>query len=766
MHAHLRGLDRRRLRLGLLAFFLALALPSAILIYQAFGRLEWEGFHQQQVLAEELAVRIDARLGDLVDAESARGFAEYGFLVVEGDPRAGYLQRSPLSAFPPRPEVPGLIGYFQVDAQGAFSSPLLPRGSIDPAAYGLTQAEVSKRAAAEQRVEQILSRNRLVERRRGEGGAREAGAPKIDQTASARSSYPESLGQAGGKEALAATGIGVAPTPRGELAPPGKTAQGNAQSAFDRLNELQAPAKDRVARARQEQADLDRAGMAEEAPGAPARPPAETKGPALGPAQAQVRAQRQSRREIVVVPETEGAAGPGPDPPPKPEPGPALGAQSATKAAAMPVPSSPAPATPSRMKDAMPDAGAEAIARRPPIRTFESEIDPFEVSRLAGGQIVLYRKVWRDGQRYTQGALIDPAPFLAAFVATPFREAALARASDLSVTWQGEGLAVFPGQSGRDYGSPGQVLSGTPLYQTRLSAPLSDLGLAFSVTRLPLAPGAAVIVWVGAALAIVLCGGVLALYRLGVRQIDLIRQQQDFVSAVSHELKTPLTSIRMYGEMLLQGWVPENKRPGYYRFIYDESERLSRLINNVLQLARMTRNEQHLEPRPIACAELMDLARSKVASRVEAAGFLLRLDCPAETGASLVQADPDAFAQIVINLVDNAVKFAAKAQVREVEIGCEGLRGGAVRFRVRDYGPGIPSDQMKKVFRLFYRAEGTLTRETLGTGIGLALVQGLAQAMGGAVDLVNRNPGAEFRLILPGQRLDQALPIARPPKPC
>mgnify|MGYP001110135207 CR=1 FL=1 len=176
MHAHLRGLDRRRLRLGLLAFFLALSVPSAILVYQAFGRLEWEGFHQQQVLAEELALRIDARLGELVDAESARGFADYGFLVVEGDPRAGYLQRSPLSAFPPRPEVPGLIGYFQVDAQGTFSSPWLPRGSIDPAAYGLTQAEIRERTAAEQRVEQILSSNRLVERRRGEGGARRGGA--------------------------------------------------------------------------------------------------------------------------------------------------------------------------------------------------------------------------------------------------------------------------------------------------------------------------------------------------------------------------------------------------------------------------------------------------------------------------------------------------------------------------------------------------------------------------------------------------------------
>jgi signal transduction histidine kinase len=537
--------------------------------------------------------------------------------------------------------------------------------------------------------------------------------------------------------------------PQDDAWAPSPTGQAEAQIAFDRLNEAQAQPKDKLARVSRGKAaaEADGTRAAQDARQTIARPPAE----ALTQTPTQNRAQRQSRREFGVLPEAEqdpesisepaGAAAPKPAAPPP-------------VAKAAPAPHAPAPAqagqaggamAPTRMAEAKGESATPA--QRPPIRTFESEIDPFEVSRLAGGQIVLFRKAWRDGQRYTQGALIDPAPFLAGLIAAPFRDAALARTSDISVTWRGEPLAQFPGQTGRDYASQG--LRGTPLYQTRLSAPLSDLGLAFSVTRLPLGPGAAVMAWVGAALALVLCGGVLALYRLGVRQIDLVRQQQDFVSAVSHELKTPLTSIRMYSEMLREGWVTEDKRQGYYGFIHDESERLSRLIANVLQLARMTRNGQHLELRPIACAELVDQARSKVSSRIEGAGFTLRLDCPTQVGTVLVRADPDAFAQILINLVDNAVKFSAKAKVKEVEIGCELLRSGGVRFRVRDYGPGVPRDQMKKVFRLFYRAEGALTRETLGTGIGLALVQGLAQAMGGTVDLINRDPGAEFRLTLP-----------------
>jgi signal transduction histidine kinase len=690
MPSPLVGLNRQRLRLGLLAFFLALAVPSAVLVYQAFGRLAWEAFHQQQVLAEELARRIDARLAAMVDAESGRGFADYGFLVVEGDPEAGYLQRSPLSAYPPRTDVPGLIGYFQVDAQGVFSSPLLPRGTIDPGTYGLTAAEVTERTLAEQRLEQMLGSNRLVDRQRA-ADARQGAV----------------------------------------LHPPGLEASALGQTSSP-------PAAER-----------------------PAHAPAPTQAEVwAGQERGRAKTQRLSRRELTVLPDAE----PSPDsaaiPSQAPATRPAVPAP-VTKLAPVPLAAASAETVDGGSRDLgkMSDMKGEPVPRsqRVRIRTFESEIDPFEVSRLASGQIVLHRRVWRVGQRYTQGVLIDPAAFLDGAVGGPFREAALARACDLSVTWQDQPLAAFPGQPGRDYGA--QVAQGTALYHTRLSAPWNDLGLAFFVTRLPLGPGAEVIAWVGAALTLVLCGGVFALYRLGVRQIDLVHQQRDFVSAVSHELKTPLTSIRMYSEMLREGWVPEDKRRGYYQFIHDESERLSRLINNVLQLARMTRNEHGLELRPTSCAELMDLARTKVSGRIEAAGFALRLICAPQAGETRVRVDPDAFAQVVINLVDNAVKFSAKAQLKEVEIGCERLRGGAVLFRVRDYGPGVPPNQMKKVFGLFYRAEGALTRETLGTGIGLALVQGLTQAMGGTVDLVNRDPGAELRLTLPGLG-----PLARSPE--
>jgi signal transduction histidine kinase len=238
------------------------------------------------------------------------------------------------------------------------------------------------------------------------------------------------------------------------------------------------------------------------------------------------------------------------------------------------------------------------------------------------------------------------------------------------------------------------------------------------------------------------------MYRFAAGQLRLARQQQDFVSAVSHELKTPLTSIRMYGEMLKAGWADEAKKQTYYDYIHSESERLSRLIENVLQLARLTRNSQHFDMKRATVAEVMDMVRSKVSTQIDRAGFALELrnDAPADAEISV---DGDAFAQVFINLVDNALKFSAGAERKAVEIASRRESDGRLLFTVRDFGPGIPKGQMKKIFELFYRPENELTRETVGTGIGLALVQQLAAAMGGRVDVRNCDPGAEFRLSFP-----------------
>ena len=127
----------------------------------------------------------------------------------------------------------------------------------------------------------------------------------------------------------------------------------------------------------------------------------------------------------------------------------------------------------------------------------------------------------------------------------------------------------------------------------------------------------------------------------------------------------------------------------------------------------------------------------------------LNITADESTNEQKISVDDDCFAQIVINLVDNAVKFSRDADTRRIDIDCRLDTDKNIVLSVRDYGPGIDRRQLKKIFELFYRSESELTRETVGTGIGLAIVHQLVNAMGGSVDVVNREPGAEFRVTFP-----------------
>ncbi len=680
-----KRLDERGLKLLLAVFFFALAAPAVVLVAKAYDQLKWEAFRNTQVSAEEVAARIDAQLRAAVAAEDARAFGDYAFLAVTGDAAANFVQRSPLSAFPVISAVPGVVGYFQVDAAGQLTTPLLPGDGVSAADYGISADEAAARAARVAELRAVLAENRLL---RNE--------PRLDAASNAPKELLRSDEIAVIDEAVAVATFSSQPPPA--AAAPAAPPTEEVQAAFDRLAAGSAPPARAPSRMQSAGNTAAIATSAEEQPQAARKLEAEAVGFADAAAP-----ERQKRVEQSLVPE----------------------------------PAAPA----ARERDAPAEAKAELR-----VRTFESEVDPFEVGVLDTGHVVLFRNVWRDGQRYIQGALVDRAAFVASAVESTFRATNLAQVSDLRVSFQGRELAALPATAdAAPYSAAERTLSGTLLHRARLSPPFGDFELAFSVNALPRAPGTALLVWVSLVLAAVLCGGFFLMYRFAAGQMRLARQQQDFVSAVSHELKTPLTSIRMYGEMLKAGLADEAKKQTYYEYIHGESERLSRLIDNVLQLARLTRSSQRFELERTSAAELMDMVRSKVATQVERAGFELRMrnDAPADAAAVV---DADAFAQIFINLVDNALKFAGGADTKAVEIACRRESDGAVLFTVRDFGPGVPKAQMKKIFELFYRPENELTRETVGTGIGLALVRQLASAMNAQVDVRNCDPGAEFRL--------------------
>ncbi|MFW2440404.1 MAG: sensor histidine kinase [Arenicellales bacterium] len=700
----LAGLDRKQLQRWLLLFFLALAIPAGILVYQAYSQLKWEAFYVHRVQAEELVKRIDKQFRQLIDNEEARSFTDYNFLNVLGDPSASILQRSPLAAFPVKTTIPGVIGYFQVDTNGTFSTPLLPESGTQTGNYGISPDQLKQRQSLQNTLRQILSSNRLVQSYRPSPAAAPAVSSVGESKSASRTDSRDTVSIADEDDSEQFSS--------GKLSSSsGSTSLQNVpgQAAFDQLQK-QPKGRDKKQKAaklgRLEDLNLDYS-FQQTIPPAKDRQLEEEELSEVASV-----TEKRARKERNVLPEPDKAT-----------------------VSRTPAYSNSEPLTIEKL----------------PIHTFESEIDPLEFSLLDSGHFVLYRKVWRDGQRYIQGMLIEQQGFLQNIIQTAFLETSLSDMSKLIVVYQGNVFTAFGGVTSGRYLSSAEELEGAVLYQTRLSDPLGELELIFSVTRLPVGPGGAVIGWLAMILVLILCSGFYLMYRLGIKQIELARQQQDFVSAVSHELKTPLTSIRMYGEMLREGWAPNEKKQAYYEFIHDESERLSRLINNVLQLARMTRNDLQLDLKTVAVSELMDGIRSRVASQVERAGFKLQINCQDQAAAATIEVDSDGFTQIIINLVDNAIKFSINAEQKTIDLHCRLLSDGSIQFSVRDYGSGIEKSQIKKIFRLFYRSGNELTRETVGTGIGLALVYQLATEMGGTVDVVNRDPGAEFLLSLKAQ---------------
>lgn len=386
------------------------------------------------------------------------------------------------------------------------------------------------------------------------------------------------------------------------------------------------------------------------------------------------------------------------------------------------------------------DADALGLGTR--VSTFDNDLEPLQFSRLDTGHFVLFRNAWRDGERFIQGILLDQDAFLRNATAGAFIAGGHATGTRMFASIIGMApLELTPDRDSETL----RERDTRPLYAARLSPPLAQIELAFRAAELPAGPADRVLLWTAFVLASVLLGGLYAVYRFGVQQIALTRQHQDFVSAVSHELKTPLTSIRMYGEMLKSGWVDDEKRQTYYDYIFSEGERLSRLIDNVLQIARLDRGSVPVTLEPITVGALLDVVRSKVVTTVERAGFTLTIDIDPTVHSVRVRMDQDAFVQVCINLVDNALKFSSDASRREIVLSAGTLQD-SVLFCVRDFGPGIAPGDMKRLFELFYRPDNERTRATAGTGIGLALVKQLVTAMDGRVDVRNCDPGAEFRL--------------------
>ncbi|HSB74904.1 MAG TPA: HAMP domain-containing sensor histidine kinase [Terriglobales bacterium] len=247
-------------------------------------------------------------------------------------------------------------------------------------------------------------------------------------------------------------------------------------------------------------------------------------------------------------------------------------------------------------------------------------------------------------------------------------------------------------------------------------------------------------------LSLLLTGGIFITYRNVNREMALARLKSDFVSNVSHELRTPLSLIRLYAETLELGRLTSpDKREEYYRIIRKESERLTSLINNILDFSRIEAGRKEYEFRETDIAELVRNTLESYRYQIEQHGFTFEEKI--SENLPPMRVDREAIARSLLNLVNNALKYSQQDKYLGVNLYRE---NGSVKLEVVDHGIGISRPEQHKIFEKFYRVGDPLVHNTKGSGLGLSLVRHIVEAHGGEVSVESMpGRGSKFVIALP-----------------
>jgi signal transduction histidine kinase len=253
------------------------------------------------------------------------------------------------------------------------------------------------------------------------------------------------------------------------------------------------------------------------------------------------------------------------------------------------------------------------------------------------------------------------------------------------------------------------------------------------------------LVLIGVAIALLLTGLIMAL-RATTREMRLVEAKTTFVSNVSHELKTPLSLIRLFAETLELGRVrnPEEAHE-YYRIINRESRRLTRLINNILDFSRIEAGRRQYQFAEGDVAQVVTEVLQSYERQMTNAGLEAQTNIQPDLPPAMI--DREALAQAVLNLLDNAVRYSNQAMRIEVSV-C--IRGGDIAIEIADHGIGIPRAEHQRIFEKFYRVSTGLVHETKGSGLGLAIVKHIVEAHRGRVTVESApGKGSRFTILLP-----------------
>lgn len=382
--------------------------------------------------------------------------------------------------------------------------------------------------------------------------------------------------------------------------------------------------------------------------------------------------------------------------------------------------------------------------------------DEGAVSRIIDGQLhILLWKRHPDLPGYTLWAELDLASIKADLtrLLTDYRDPTTAETSIALLDAAGELVAQTAENFTTDWSSPfvaaeiGQIL---PRWEVAVYL-LDPAALDESARTARLTLWLITLILLGA----VGVGSVLVM-RSVTYEMRLATQKTDFVSNVSHELKTPLTSIRMFSELLERTEQHDGDRVREYsRVIGRESARLGRLINRLLDFSRLDRGEYKLEKSSIDLRQLVEETVANHRMQMESEGLAVELSLPDGDGI-FVEADSDAISQVLLNLLSNAEKYAAAGG--EVFVGLSRPEEATARIEVSDRGPGIRKSHQRKIFDKFYRADESMNSGIEGSGIGLALCQQILELHGGSIAYARRDGGGSiFTIELPIAATDENL---------
>ncbi|MBR4008679.1 His Kinase A (phospho-acceptor) domain-containing protein [Fibrobacter sp. UWR3] len=383
----------------------------------------------------------------------------------------------------------------------------------------------------------------------------------------------------------------------------------------------------------------------------------------------------------------------------------------------------------------------------PYVGTMDIAIESFQ-AELNRQYIVFYRNVLRGEENFVQGFVVDLREYLRSIVDLEVGDYAN-EDNHLALKFTYKGDLVSFGIDTR---------FAVKVFEENLAEPLNAITMSVYVDKSVQEAGGngqiisngQLLFLIGGIMFLLLGGGLISIYRLTQSQLDLAQKRQDFISAVSHELKTPLTTIKMRAEILQTSYqkMDDAKRKRSFDQIASESDRLTRLIQNVLDLSKIDGNRWVANIRKDWPKAVLDDFVTMYTKNIEDHGFSLTVSCDSDIDRVQLMMDRDAVMQILTNLVDNSLKFSKNADYKMIIIEMK-TEGDHVYLAVRDYGPGIPPSEMKKVFQEFYRVENEMTRTTKGTGIGLSMVKKLCALSNMKIEIENANPGLRTKIHFP-----------------